>query len=82
MAVSGAKVAARWELMREWLRAQTNKWEPAVEFEQYKVVKNSEAQLCGLPPPTFDDEPPIPEAGAAKEASPVASDDLAASPTA
>ncbi|KAH0893186.1 LOW QUALITY PROTEIN: hypothetical protein HID58_055615 [Brassica napus] len=29
MAVNGAKVVARWELMREWLHHQTDSWEPA-----------------------------------------------------
>lgn len=82
MAVSGAKVVARWTLMREWLKDQTDKWQPLVEFDRYKMVKNSEAQLRGLPPPSFDNEPSIPGAGAAKEASPAASDDPAVSPTA
>lgn len=36
MAVSGAKVVARWELMREWLNHQTDGWKPAVALEQYK----------------------------------------------
>lgn len=67
--------------MMEWLREQTSKWEVAVEFERYKVVKNSEAQLRGLSPLMFDDEPPIPKACDANEVSPVASDDPAASPT-
>ena len=43
MAVSGAKVVARWELMREWLSGQTNSWDPVNTIEQYKVVKTTEA---------------------------------------
>ncbi|XP_056843216.1 uncharacterized protein LOC130495742 [Raphanus sativus] len=82
MAVSGAKVTPRWELMREWLREQTDKWELAVEFQRYKLVKEAEAKLQGLPPPSFDDEPPLPEADAAKETSPTPSEGAGASPTA
>ncbi|KAF3514016.1 hypothetical protein F2Q69_00006304 [Brassica cretica] len=48
MVVNGAKVVSRWD-------QQTDKWNPAVEFEQYKEVKTSEAQLQGLSPPSFDD---------------------------
>ena len=48
MVVNGAKVVARWD-------QQTDKWNPAVEFERYKEVKTSEAQLQGLSPPSFDD---------------------------
>ncbi|KAH0903148.1 hypothetical protein HID58_042651 [Brassica napus] len=60
MVVSGAKVVARWELMREWLNHQTDSWDPAVALEQYKTVKTTEAGLLGLPAPSFDDEPEIP----------------------
>ncbi|KAL0706296.1 hypothetical protein Bca4012_072722 [Brassica carinata] len=45
MAVSSAKVVARWELMREWLNHQTDSWDPAVTLEQYKTVKTIEAEL-------------------------------------
>lgn len=82
MVVSGAKVTARWELMREWLKEQTDKWELVVEFQRYKLVKEAEAKLRGLPPPSFDDEPPLPEAAAAKETSPAPSEGAGASPTA
>ncbi|XP_056847733.1 uncharacterized protein LOC130498407 [Raphanus sativus] len=82
IAVSGAKVTARWELMRECLKEQTDKWELAVEFQRYKLVKESEAKLQGLPPLSFDDEWPLPEAGASKETSPAPSEGAAASPTA
>ena len=60
MVVSGAKVVARWELMREWLSHQTDIWDPAVALEQYKTVKTTEAELLGLPAPSFDHEPEIP----------------------
>ena len=40
MAVNGAKVVARWELMREWLNGQTDSWDPANVLEQYKMVKS------------------------------------------
>ncbi|KAF2557201.1 hypothetical protein F2Q68_00016714 [Brassica cretica] len=61
MAANGAKVVVRWELMREWLRHQTDSWEPAAALEQYKTVKTTEAELLGLPVPCFDDEPQVPE---------------------
>ncbi|KAF2534687.1 hypothetical protein F2Q70_00030023 [Brassica cretica] len=51
MAVNGAKVVVRWELMREWLYRQTDSWEPAAAREQYKIVKTTEAELLGLPAP-------------------------------
>lgn len=57
MAVNGAKVVARWELMREWLNHQTDGWDPAVTLEQYKTVKITESEFLGLPAPSFDDEP-------------------------
>lgn len=71
-----------WELIREWLREKTGEWNLALEFERYKTVKISEAKLSGLPPPTFDDEPPLPEADVTKESTPAALDDPAASPEA
>uniref|UniRef100_M4FEQ0 Uncharacterized protein n=1 Tax=Brassica campestris TaxID=3711 RepID=M4FEQ0_BRACM len=43
MAVNGAKVVARWELMREWLSGQTDSWDPVTTLEQYKTVKTTEA---------------------------------------
>ncbi|KAH0871925.1 hypothetical protein HID58_069287 [Brassica napus] len=61
MAVNGAKVMVRWELMREWLRHQTDSWKPAAALDQYKTVKTTEAELLGLPVPCFDDEPQVPE---------------------
>ncbi|KAH0868459.1 hypothetical protein HID58_075481 [Brassica napus] len=61
MVVNGAKVVARWELMREWPHHQTDSWEPASALEQYKTVKTTEAELLGLPAPCFDDEPHVPE---------------------
>ncbi|KAF3596677.1 hypothetical protein DY000_02022325 [Brassica cretica] len=67
MAVNGAKVMARWELMREWLRHQTDSWEIAAALEQYKIVKTTEAELLGLPAPCFDYEPQVPERGGAPE---------------
>ncbi|KAL0723099.1 hypothetical protein Bca4012_037698 [Brassica carinata] len=49
LAVNGTRVVARWELMREWLSGMTDKWQPLDEFDRYKVVTISEAQLRGLP---------------------------------
>ncbi|KAH0910768.1 hypothetical protein HID58_034089 [Brassica napus] len=34
MSVNGAKIVARWELMREWLSGQTDAWDPATTLEQ------------------------------------------------
>ncbi|KAF3488236.1 hypothetical protein F2Q69_00052283 [Brassica cretica] len=56
MAVNGGKVAARWELMREWINGQTDSWDPANVLEQYKTVKITEAELLGLPTPSFESE--------------------------
>ncbi|KAL0886030.1 hypothetical protein Bca101_010013 [Brassica carinata] len=61
MAVNGAQVMARWELMREWLKEETESWNLATALEQYKIVKTTEAQFLGLPAPSFEDEPQIPE---------------------
>ncbi|KAH0858915.1 hypothetical protein HID58_087176 [Brassica napus] len=60
MAVNGTKVVARWELMREWLNGQTDSWDPANVLEQYKMVKITEAELLGLPTPSFEGEPQVP----------------------
>ncbi|KAL0654760.1 hypothetical protein Bca4012_075344 [Brassica carinata] len=46
MAVNGARLVARWELMRA--------------LEQYKAVVQEEARSKGAPLPTFEDEPAIP----------------------
>ncbi|KAF3522324.1 hypothetical protein F2Q69_00048421 [Brassica cretica] len=67
MAANGAKVVVRWELMREWLRHQTDSWEPAAALEQYKTVKTTEAELLGLPVPCFDNEPQVPKGDDAPE---------------
>ncbi|KAH0862809.1 hypothetical protein HID58_080020, partial [Brassica napus] len=56
IAVNGAKVVARWELMREWLNGQTDSWDPA----NYKMVKITEPELLGLPTPSFEGEPQVP----------------------
>ncbi|KAF2540740.1 hypothetical protein F2Q68_00030513 [Brassica cretica] len=61
MAVNGAKIVARWELMREWLKQQTNSWKPAAEFRQYRIFMETEAELKNIPPPFFHDEPEIPD---------------------
>ncbi|KAF2551437.1 hypothetical protein F2Q68_00034475 [Brassica cretica] len=53
-AVNDAKVVVRWELMWEWLDDQTDRWDQITSFEQYKVVKISEAEFLGLPPPSFE----------------------------
>ncbi|KAF2587520.1 hypothetical protein F2Q70_00037233 [Brassica cretica] len=56
-AVDDAKVVVRWELMQEWLDDQTDRWDSITSFEQYKVVKISEAEFLGLPPPSFEYKP-------------------------
>ncbi|KAH0926455.1 hypothetical protein HID58_018711 [Brassica napus] len=56
-AVNDAKVVVCWELMREWLDDQTDRWDPITSFEQYKVVKISEAEFLGHPPPSFEYKP-------------------------
>ena len=64
MAVNRARVVARWELMREWLRKQNAQWDLATTLEQYKAVVREEAKNKGVLPPTFEDEhviPPISE---------------------
>ncbi|KAH0903281.1 LOW QUALITY PROTEIN: hypothetical protein HID58_042784 [Brassica napus] len=60
MAVNGAIVVARWELMKEWLNHQTDSWDLEGALKQYKMVKTSEAEFQGLPAPTFEGEPSIP----------------------
>ncbi|KAF2613224.1 hypothetical protein F2Q70_00011445 [Brassica cretica] len=60
IAVNGARVVARWDLMREWLRKQCARWDLAVALEQYKAVIQEEASNKGAPPLTFEDEPSIP----------------------
>ncbi|KAF3602753.1 hypothetical protein F2Q69_00036254 [Brassica cretica] len=55
MAVSGAKVVARWELIREWLSGQTNSWDPVNTIEQYKVLGGEEVKKA--PEPDADDPP-------------------------
>ncbi|KAF2591629.1 hypothetical protein F2Q70_00038573 [Brassica cretica] len=37
MAVNGARVVARWELMREWLRKQSARWDLVTAMEQYEM---------------------------------------------
>ncbi|KAH0858903.1 hypothetical protein HID58_087164 [Brassica napus] len=67
-----AAMVTRWELTREWLNHQTNNW----EFE--KMVKTSEAELQGLPAPSFEGEPSIPgKTEAEKTLEPTADDPLA-----
>ena len=61
MAVNGAKIVARWELMREWLSGQTDAWDLATKLEQYKMVKIPEAEFLGLLPPSFEHEPKVPD---------------------
>ncbi|KAH0851577.1 hypothetical protein HID58_094640 [Brassica napus] len=60
MAVNGARVTARWELMSEWLQKKSNQWDLAKALEQYKTVALEEAQNKGAPVPTFEDEPVVP----------------------
>ncbi|KAF2580794.1 hypothetical protein F2Q68_00005076 [Brassica cretica] len=56
MAVSGAIVVTRWELMREWLNHQNDNWDLEGALERYKMVKTSEAEFQGLPAPTFEQD--------------------------
>ena len=51
MAVNGARVIARWELMREWFKGQSNQWDLAKALEQYKAITLEEAkkQECSTP---------------------------------
>ncbi|KAJ4889388.1 Uncharacterized protein Rs2_29136 [Raphanus sativus] len=60
MAVNGARIIARWEVMREWLKGQAHKWNLHKEFSKYKTVVLAEAELEGTEPPSFEDEPAIP----------------------
>ncbi|KAL0704874.1 hypothetical protein Bca4012_071299 [Brassica carinata] len=60
MAVNGARVLARWELMREWLKKQSDQWDLAKALDQYKMVMIEEARNKRVAPPSFDDEPAIP----------------------
>ncbi|KAH0898735.1 hypothetical protein HID58_048303, partial [Brassica napus] len=79
MAVNGAKVVARWELMREWLNGQTDSWDPANVLEQYKMVKITEAELLGLLTPSFEGEPQVPGDMEAERTPEPAADDPPAS---
>ena len=60
MAMSGDIVVTRWELMREWPNHQTDSWDLEGVLELYKMVKTSEAELQGLPAPSFEVDPMIP----------------------
>ncbi|KAL0649846.1 hypothetical protein Bca4012_092537 [Brassica carinata] len=60
MAVKGARVIARWESMREWLKKQNDQWDLDKALEQYKAVIREEAMNKSVPPPTFEDKPVIP----------------------
>ncbi|KAH0879419.1 LOW QUALITY PROTEIN: hypothetical protein HID58_066813 [Brassica napus] len=75
MAVSGAIVVTRWEVMREWLNHQTDSWDFEGALEQYKRVKTSEAEFQGLPAPSFEGEPMIPSKTEAEKTLEHAADD-------
>ncbi|KAL0660755.1 hypothetical protein Bca4012_097592 [Brassica carinata] len=79
MAVNGAKVVARWELMQECLNGQTDSWDPANVLVQYKTVKITEAELLGLPTPSFEGEPQVPGDMEAEKMPEPAADDPPAS---
>ncbi|KAL0683773.1 hypothetical protein Bca4012_050621 [Brassica carinata] len=51
MAVNGARVVVRWELMREWLKKQSAQWDLVTALEQYKTVVREEARSKGAPFP-------------------------------
>ncbi|KAF2557727.1 hypothetical protein F2Q68_00015895 [Brassica cretica] len=59
MAVNGARVIARWELMREWLKEQSNQWDLAKALEQYKAVTLEEAKTRMLHSPHSKMSPPF-----------------------
>ncbi|KAL0678183.1 hypothetical protein Bca4012_006164 [Brassica carinata] len=59
IAVNGASVVARWELMREWLKKPSDQWELAKALEQYKAVIREEARNKGAGLSSFEDEPDI-----------------------
>ena len=79
MVVNGAKVMARWELMREWLNGQTDSWNSVNVLEQYKMVKITAAMLLGLPTPSFEGEPQVPGDIEAEKTPEPAADDPPAS---
>ncbi|KAH0939081.1 LOW QUALITY PROTEIN: hypothetical protein HID58_006542 [Brassica napus] len=79
MVVNGAKVVARWELMREWLNGQTDSWNSVNVLEQYKMVKITAAMLLGLPTPSFEGEPQVPGDIEAEKTPEPAADDPPAS---
>ncbi|KAL0723263.1 hypothetical protein Bca4012_037862 [Brassica carinata] len=60
MAINGARITSRWEVMREWLNGQARKWNLARELDHFKTVVLAEARLKGVDPPSFEDEPVIP----------------------
>ncbi|KAJ4875980.1 Uncharacterized protein Rs2_40998 [Raphanus sativus] len=60
MVVNGARIIARWEVMREWHKGQVQNWNLHKEFSQYKTVVLAEAELEGTEPLSFEDEPAIP----------------------
>ncbi|KAL0696628.1 hypothetical protein Bca4012_063808 [Brassica carinata] len=60
MALNGARITSRWEVMREWLNGQAHKWNLARELDHFKTVVLAEARLKGVDPASFKDEPVIP----------------------
>ena len=80
MAVSSTIVVARWELMREWLNHQTDSWDLEGALEQYKMVKTSEAEYQGLPPPSFEEEQAIPSKAATEKTLKLTADDPPSDP--
>ncbi|KAJ4885571.1 Uncharacterized protein Rs2_35664 [Raphanus sativus] len=61
MAVNSARIVARWEVEREWLKGQAQKLNLHKEYSQYKIVVLAEAEFKGIfEPPSFEDEPAIP----------------------
>ncbi|KAF3585429.1 hypothetical protein F2Q69_00030744 [Brassica cretica] len=75
MALNGAKVVARWELMLECLSGHTDSWDPVNTLEQYKMVKITKAELLGLPAPSFEYEPQVPGDEEVKKTPEPATDD-------
>ncbi|KAL0723131.1 hypothetical protein Bca4012_037730 [Brassica carinata] len=60
MAVNGARITSRWEVIREWLNGQAHKWNLARELDNFKTVVLTEARFKGVDPPSFEDELVIP----------------------
>ncbi|KAH0854479.1 hypothetical protein HID58_069209 [Brassica napus] len=59
MAVNGARVIGRWDLIREWLKGQSNQWDLVKALEQFKAVTLEEAKIRMLRSPHSKMSPPF-----------------------